>query len=315
MGQRTEREAALLDSTRRYERWLSERVQVLRPALRLKHQRMAESPFAFFRATFYRWVEHWRRMGADLERAPRVLAVGDLHVENFGTWRDAEGRLVWGINDLDEAHPAAYALDLVRLATSVRLATVEARLAVGLAEGCQAILEGYRAALEEGGEPLVLADRHPWLRDIAVAAGREPAGFWARMEALPRFRGALPTPVARAVERLLPAPGLEWSLRARVAGLGSLGRVRAVALARFEGGWAAREAKALVPSALAPPGRAGRCWYTQALALGVRARDPFVRVEGWWLVRRLAGSMTVSPATWSFCRLACARTTIAGSCE
>jgi len=32
-----------------------------------------------------------------------VLAVGDLHVENFGTWRDAEGRLIWGVNDFDEA--------------------------------------------------------------------------------------------------------------------------------------------------------------------------------------------------------------------
>jgi len=32
-----------------------------------------------------------------------VLAVGDLHVENFGTWRDAEGRLIWGVNDFDES--------------------------------------------------------------------------------------------------------------------------------------------------------------------------------------------------------------------
>ena len=31
------------------------------------------------------------------------LSVGDLHVENFGTWRDSEGRLIWGINDFDEA--------------------------------------------------------------------------------------------------------------------------------------------------------------------------------------------------------------------
>jgi hypothetical protein len=26
---------------------------------------------------------------------PRVLGVGDIHLENFGTWRDAEGRMVW----------------------------------------------------------------------------------------------------------------------------------------------------------------------------------------------------------------------------
>jgi hypothetical protein len=35
--------------------------------------------------------------------APVVTGVGDLHVENFGTWRDADARLVWGVNDFDEA--------------------------------------------------------------------------------------------------------------------------------------------------------------------------------------------------------------------
>ena len=50
-----------------------------------------------------------------------VLAIGDLHLENFGTWRDAEGRLVWGINDFDEAWALPYTNDLIRLATSARM--------------------------------------------------------------------------------------------------------------------------------------------------------------------------------------------------
>ena len=54
----------------------------------------------------------------DLANAPSVLAVGDIHLENFGTWRDAEGRLVWGVNDYDEAAEMPYILDLVRLAVS-----------------------------------------------------------------------------------------------------------------------------------------------------------------------------------------------------
>ena len=29
---------------------------------------------------------------AGLMRGPEVVAVGDIHVENFGTWRDLEGR-------------------------------------------------------------------------------------------------------------------------------------------------------------------------------------------------------------------------------
>ena len=51
-----------------------------------------------------------------------MLAVGDLHVENFGTWRNVEGRPVWGINDFDEACEQAWISDLVRLATSAMLA-------------------------------------------------------------------------------------------------------------------------------------------------------------------------------------------------
>jgi uncharacterized protein (DUF2252 family) len=58
----------------------------------------------------------------ELSKGPHILAVGDLHVENFGTWRDSEGRLIWGVNDFDEAYPLSYANDLVRLAVSAHLA-------------------------------------------------------------------------------------------------------------------------------------------------------------------------------------------------
>src|SRR5262245_32358222 len=56
---------------------------------------------------------------SDLTDAPRLLAVGDLHVENFRTWRDAEGRLVWGVNDFDEVAEMPYAVDLVRLVAAL----------------------------------------------------------------------------------------------------------------------------------------------------------------------------------------------------
>src|SRR5882724_11593760 len=56
------------------------------------HRAMSAGIFPFFRATFYRWADRWRALAGDIAAAPTVLAVGDLHVENFGTWRDAEGR-------------------------------------------------------------------------------------------------------------------------------------------------------------------------------------------------------------------------------
>jgi hypothetical protein len=287
VSKRAALEDAVVLSTRRREAWLARQVPLVPAAVRLKHARMAESAFAYFRATFYRWVELWDDLCPELARAPEVLAVGDLHVENFGTWRDAEGRLAWGVNDFDEAHPAPYALDLVRLAASARISATEAALDIGLRDACAALLDGYVAALRAGGAPIVLAERHPWLREIAVGSARAPARFWERMAALPPFRGALPRAAEAALARSLPGRGLAYERRARVAGLGSLGHLRVVGLARFEGAWIAREVKALAPSALARGG-GGRLRCAEALSRSVRARDPLVRVAGRWLVRRLA---------------------------
>ena len=47
-----------------------------------------------------------------------MLAVGDIYLEDFGTWCDEEGRLIWGINVYHEAAEMPHILDLVRLANS-----------------------------------------------------------------------------------------------------------------------------------------------------------------------------------------------------
>jgi uncharacterized protein (DUF2252 family) len=86
----------IVKATRRYEEWIGKSIELDDADLQLKHQRMKEDLFSFFRATFYRWVQLWPEVCPSLTLAPRVLAVGDLHVENFGTWRDIEGRLIWG---------------------------------------------------------------------------------------------------------------------------------------------------------------------------------------------------------------------------
>jgi hypothetical protein len=114
----------IVKATHRFETWLGGHTTLVKPDLSLKHQRMAEAVFPFLRATFYRWMQIWPEICPDLAKAPRVLAVGDLHVENFGTWRDIEGRLVWGVNDFDEAAVLPYTIDLVRLAASALFAIV-----------------------------------------------------------------------------------------------------------------------------------------------------------------------------------------------
>src|SRR5450755_619199 len=113
------------ESTLAYESWLGKQLTLLTTDLELKHAAMAEGVFPFMRATFYRWMQRWPMVCPDEAKAPEVLAVGDLHVENFGTWRDEEGRLAWGINDFDEACFMPYTIDLVRLATSAHIAVRE----------------------------------------------------------------------------------------------------------------------------------------------------------------------------------------------
>jgi hypothetical protein len=103
---------------------------LIRADLDEKHKRMASAPFSFMRATFYRWCHVWRKAAGDEARATQVLAVGDLHLENFGTWRDTDGRLIWGINDFDETATLPWTQDLVRLATSAHLAIVDQHIRI-----------------------------------------------------------------------------------------------------------------------------------------------------------------------------------------
>src|ERR1700730_9845992 len=137
----------IFKATADFEHWLAGQLPIIRQDLALKHAHMAEAAFPFFRATFYRWLQLWPEVCGEVTRAPRVLGVGDLHIENFGTWRDEEGRLIWGVNDLDEAWPAAYTLDLVRLTASAYLAIWGEHLGLSRRAASDAIEEGYRDAL------------------------------------------------------------------------------------------------------------------------------------------------------------------------
>ena len=139
--------APIIMATIDYERWLKKRIDVVEPDLQMKHEAMAGSLFAFLRATFYRWVSLWPEVCPDLAGTPRVLAVGDLHVENFGTWRDTEGRLVWGVNDFDEVARMPYAVDLIRLVTSAILAKRENGLGIDANSAATAVLEGYSESM------------------------------------------------------------------------------------------------------------------------------------------------------------------------
>ncbi|HJU32768.1 MAG TPA: DUF2252 family protein [Hyphomicrobiaceae bacterium] len=77
--------------------------------LRHRHDRLARTPFSFLRGTYWRGAETIFEVCPDLKAAPVVLAVDDIHLENFGTWRDVEGRLVWGVGRERQHLPAPHA--------------------------------------------------------------------------------------------------------------------------------------------------------------------------------------------------------------
>jgi uncharacterized protein (DUF2252 family) len=94
-------------------------------AFRRKFRKMAASPFAFYRgsaAVFY--ADLTGEFADDRfldERTSRVWIHGDLHAENFGTYMNGSGELVFNVNDFDEAYVGPFSWDLKRFAASVAL--------------------------------------------------------------------------------------------------------------------------------------------------------------------------------------------------
>ena len=161
---------------------------------------------------------------------------------NFGTWRDAEGRLVWGVNDFDESERLPYTYDLARLATSAMLAIDDGTLRLDRDAACDAVLDGYGAALEAGGRPFVLAGRYPELATLVAAVLLPgPRRWWKDLldDELPAPAPALdrvPDGALVALQAVLPAHDWVYDIRRRVTGVGSLGRRRLVLVGAHAGG-------------------------------------------------------------------------------
>lgn len=307
----------IIEATRDYETWLGGHVALHGPELDYKHAAMsAKGDFLpFFRGAYYRWAQHWREWAGPWSNAPRVLAVGDIHLGNFGTWRDSDGRLVWGVNDFDEADELPYTHDLTRLVASAWAARPTLDLPLSRTRIARTVLRGYRDQLASGPHPFVLEEHHASLRTLALAAERDPKRFWKRLEKTLDHSPAKPPPECRTLLlRSLPGDGETVHFRAYLrVGLGSLGKPRFLALQQWRGAWVAREAKAVTPPATAwlaaprssnqmsqadDPGAVASSPASPAsqpasraadiLAAAVRCPDPFFLPGPRWSIRRLA---------------------------
>jgi uncharacterized protein (DUF2252 family) len=111
----------------------------------VRHRRMAESAFTFYRGAAV-------LMAADLGREPHsglmVQLCGDAHLLNFGFYASPERQLLFDLNDFDETHPGPFEWDVIRLAASFLLAAQS----VGLDEKqqlkiCRSAVKMYAKAM------------------------------------------------------------------------------------------------------------------------------------------------------------------------
>ncbi|MES2780413.1 MAG: DUF2252 family protein [Bacteroidota bacterium] len=276
-------------STTLYEDWMGKQTNINSKRLSLKHERMKECAFNFFRGSFYHWAQLWAEQEVHYPLFPKALSVADIHYENFGTWRDAEARLVWGINDFDEAYELPFMHDLVRLACSVHLGIESDMIRMKHGAANKALLDGYQYALTSGTKPFVLEEHHTWLRKIATRKLHNPKIFWERL-----FTNNVvhpPEEIQQLLTKNFPSLSSPPVFLERIAGLGSLGRPRYIAIAEYNGGYICREAKATVPSACAwvyhtHPNT--HFYHEMIQQKAVRNSSLFLTFQGGWQIKKLS---------------------------
>lgn len=90
--------------------------------VKIKYQSMTENAFRFFRGTCHLFFEDLSKFKRKLPRSPFVWICGDLHLENFGSFK-ADNKLVYfDLNDFDEACLAPALWEVLRLVTSIFIA-------------------------------------------------------------------------------------------------------------------------------------------------------------------------------------------------
>ena len=116
----------------------------------IKYERMRQDAFAFFRGTAHLFYADWPQR-TPLDRTPLTWACGDLHLENFGSYKGANRLAYFDINDFDEAALAPAGFDLTRFAVSTLLAsrTMDLPTSEGRSLWNQARL-AYSRALRQG---------------------------------------------------------------------------------------------------------------------------------------------------------------------
>ena len=88
--------------------------------LAMKYRAMRASTFAFLRGSCHLFYDRLPRGGV-FKSAPAVWVCGDLHLENFGSYKGDNRQVYFDVNDFDESALAPASWDLVRFLTSLQV--------------------------------------------------------------------------------------------------------------------------------------------------------------------------------------------------
>ena len=118
--------------------------------LLLKYQKMRASPFGFLRATCHLFYDRLPTGGV-FRSAPAVWICGDLHLENFGSYKGSNRLAYFDLNDFDESALAPASWDLVRMLASLQVGAASLGFKKAQARSlCGIFLQAYVAALAGG---------------------------------------------------------------------------------------------------------------------------------------------------------------------
>ncbi len=120
------------------------------PTRAIKYKLMASNEFTFYRATCHLFYED---IAANFPAAndPLVWCCGDLHLENFGSYRASNGLVYFDINDFDESALAPATWELVRFLGSIGMAADLWKYSSKEAETLMLLaLKAYTSQLAEG---------------------------------------------------------------------------------------------------------------------------------------------------------------------
>ncbi|NVH75235.1 DUF2252 domain-containing protein [Paraburkholderia sp. JPY432] len=224
--------------------------------LAMKYKAMRGSPFVFLRGTCHLFYQRLPRASV-LDDAPHVWICGDMHLENFGSYKGDNRLVYFDNNDFDEACLAPAPYELVRLLTSVLVGAADLKLSRAEALAlCHTALDAYGAALAYGKSRWIEAETAVGMvRDLFVAlASRTRAAHLDRRTVLKgktrmlKVDGKKALPVSderrAAVVHFMqrfaatePNPDFYRTLDVarRIAGTGSLGVDRYVILVEGKG--------------------------------------------------------------------------------